>query len=88
MIRFILASRNRFATDNEYRVPKPQDAEGRIPKGPDFAEGKILYSIPKWEPNLKGNWRPSDRAVRTYSSCSGSSAKVGLKRRTKSRQRQ
>jgi hypothetical protein len=24
--------------DNEYRVPKPQDAEGRIPKGPDFAE--------------------------------------------------
>jgi hypothetical protein len=24
--------------DNEYRVPRTQGAEGRIPKGPNFAE--------------------------------------------------
>jgi hypothetical protein len=46
-MRFILASKQ-VATDNEYRVPKPQDAEGRIPKGPNFAEGKISsYSNPR-----------------------------------------
>ena len=48
--------------DNEYRVPKPQDAEGRIPKGPNFAEGISCAAVPM-EPNLMGNWRPTDHAV-------------------------
>jgi hypothetical protein len=67
------------------RVSYTANAEGRIPKSPDFAEGKSLVQTLRKEPGVKESLL-SKRASRRQGSpalAHESSAKVGDKRRTK-----
>jgi hypothetical protein len=62
-----------------------QNAEGRIPKSPVFAERRSLVQQLRKEPGVKGSLpsKPASRRQVSPALAHESSAKVGDKRRTK-----